>query len=150
YEPWLERDQAMIDILKTVGIEKGKKFNPDLRAQKTLREAIAEAHDYLQLRYEEAFQNAYFENTHWAVPASKELIDGLSTNFGDGNSYPIDARGLCFSYAFFSAKHPGAAQFYLMGIQDRDGNDFSGLNNYRLRVPANVPAEQYWSVTVYD
>ena len=28
-EPWLERDKAMIDQLKTIGIEKGKPFNPD-------------------------------------------------------------------------------------------------------------------------
>ena len=28
-EPWLERDKVMIDQLKSVGIEKGKPFNPD-------------------------------------------------------------------------------------------------------------------------
>jgi hypothetical protein len=30
-EPWLERDKAMIDQLKSIGIEKGKAFNPDPR-----------------------------------------------------------------------------------------------------------------------
>jgi hypothetical protein len=29
-EPWLGRDRAMIDILRTIGIEKGKPFNTDL------------------------------------------------------------------------------------------------------------------------
>ena len=29
YEPWIDRDRAMIDMLRSVGIEKGKKFNPD-------------------------------------------------------------------------------------------------------------------------
>jgi hypothetical protein len=28
-EPWLTRDKAMIDIVKSVGIEKGKRFDPD-------------------------------------------------------------------------------------------------------------------------
>ena len=28
-EPWLERDKVMIDMLKSIGIEKGKPFNPD-------------------------------------------------------------------------------------------------------------------------
>ena len=32
-EPWLERDKAMIDQLKTIGIEKGKTFKPDARTQ---------------------------------------------------------------------------------------------------------------------
>ena len=32
-EPWLERDKAMIDMLKTIGIEKGKPFKPDEKTQ---------------------------------------------------------------------------------------------------------------------
>jgi hypothetical protein len=28
-EPWLPRDKVMIDMLKSIGIEKGKPFNPD-------------------------------------------------------------------------------------------------------------------------
>ena len=32
-EPWLERDKAMIDQLKSIGIEKGKPFNPDPRTK---------------------------------------------------------------------------------------------------------------------
>ena len=28
-EPWLERDKAMIDQLRSLGIEKGKPFSPD-------------------------------------------------------------------------------------------------------------------------
>ena len=28
-EPWLDRDRAMIDMLKSIGIEKGKPFDPD-------------------------------------------------------------------------------------------------------------------------
>jgi hypothetical protein len=30
-EPWLERDKAMIDTLKAIGIEKGKPFKPDAK-----------------------------------------------------------------------------------------------------------------------
>ena len=32
-EPWLARDKAMIDPLKSIGIEKGKPFNPDAKTQ---------------------------------------------------------------------------------------------------------------------
>ena len=35
-EPWLERDKVMIDQLKTIGIEKGKPFNPDARTKEIL------------------------------------------------------------------------------------------------------------------
>ena len=52
--------------------------------------------------------------------------------------------------AFFSTKHSGVGQFYLMAIKDKDGQNFVGANTYRLTVPANVPVNQYWSATVYD
>ena len=42
-------------------------------------------------------------------------------NFANPDSYPVDARGRAYSYAFFSAKHLGAGQYYLMTIRDRDG-----------------------------
>ena len=29
YEPWLPRDKVMIDMLRSIGIEKGKEFKPD-------------------------------------------------------------------------------------------------------------------------
>src|SRR6476469_9726965 len=38
-EPWLSRDKAMIDQLKTIGIEKGKSFNPDANTKKILDDA---------------------------------------------------------------------------------------------------------------
>ena len=37
-----------------------------------------------------------------------------------------------------------------MSINDKAGVAFDGGKNYRLTVPANVPARQYWSVVVYD
>jgi hypothetical protein len=49
-EPWLERDKAMIGILKTIGIEKGKPFAPDAKTKAILEDGIAEAHAYLDSR----------------------------------------------------------------------------------------------------
>ncbi|HEX4609207.1 MAG TPA: DUF1254 domain-containing protein, partial [Urbifossiella sp.] len=42
-EPWLTRDKAMIDVLKTIGIEKGKPFTPDEKARRVLADAVREA-----------------------------------------------------------------------------------------------------------
>ena len=66
------------------------------------------------------------------------------------DSYPIDARGTAYSLAFFSAKHLGESQYYLLTGKDKDGNALEGNANYRLNVPANVPVTQYWSMTVYS
>ena len=74
----------------------------------------------------------------------------MSTNFADVNSYPVDGRGVTYSYAIFSAKHLGEGQFYLMAIADKAGRAFDGSRHYRLHVPANVPVKLYRSLTLYD
>src|SRR6476469_9947725 len=51
-EPWLERDKAMIDQLRSIGIEKGKPFKPDPRTREILEDAAGEAHAWLVARYE--------------------------------------------------------------------------------------------------
>jgi hypothetical protein len=66
------------------------------------------------------------------------------------NSYPVDGRGLGYSYAFIGIKRLGAGQLYAISIRDKDGEAFDGGKTYRLNVPSNVPVEQYWSVTAYD
>jgi len=150
YEPWLERDKAMIDQLKSIGIEKGKPFRPDPKTQMILNGAAREANAWLAARYDDLFHPPYFETSRWAVPATPDLIEAFGTHFAKPDSYPIDSRGRAYSMGFFSAKHLGAGQFYLMTIKDKDGKDFDGGSSYRLTVPANAPVKQYWSATVYD
>ena len=149
-EPWLERDKAMIDQLKSIGIEKGKPFSPDAKAQATLEEAAREARAWLDVQYESIFSPPFNEGSRWALPASPAVVEAMQTNFAKPNAYPVDGRGVTYSMAYFSAKHLGEGQFYLMTIVDKDGNGLDGANTYRLHVPPNAPVRLYWSATVYD
>lgn len=149
-EPWLERDKAMIDSLKSIGIEKGKPFNPDTKMQKLLEDAAREAHAWLDARHEAVFTLPFNAGTHWALPASPAMAEGIQTNFSDPNTYPVDDRGMTYSMAYSSAKKPGAGQFYLASIADKQGKPLDGGGTYRLNVPANAPVRLYWSATAYD
>lgn len=149
-EPWLTRDKVMIDQLKSIGIEKGKPFNPDPRTKDVLDDAAREAHDWLVARYEASFASSYGEGTHWTLPALREVIKGQQTFFGDPNVYHVDDRGVAYTYAYFCPKHMGAGSAYLLTIADKDGRMLDGETAYRLTVPAKVPVKQYWSATVYD
>ena len=151
-EPWLERDKAMIDQLKTIGIEKGESFKPDPGTQAILNNAAREAHAWLVARYEASFKLPYYAGGHWALPGSRELLEGQATFFAKPDMYPVDLRGVTFSYAYFTPKHLGGAagSFYLLTIADKDGRLLEGGTTYRLTVPANAPVRQYWSATVYD
>jgi len=148
-EPWLARDKLMIDILKSIGIEKGKPFKPDAKTRDILTSAAREAHALLESRYEGMF-TPYFDISRWAVPALPDYLNASQDGFSDPNAYPFDNRGLVFSFAFFTPKHLGEGQFYLMTVKDKDGQNFDGSKSYRLTVSANAPVNQYWSATVYD
>ena len=49
-EPWLMRDKVMIDLPKSIGIEKGKPFYPDSKMRDILKEAAREAYAALLRR----------------------------------------------------------------------------------------------------
>jgi hypothetical protein len=151
-EPWLTRDKAMIDVLKSIGIEKGNSFNPDAKARAILDDAAKEARAWLDLKYETMF-TPYYDGRRWALPVLPEVLHGLQTQFSNPDSYPIEGRGVTYTMAFFSPKHSGEAgggSFYLMTIKDKEGKAFDGGSTYRLTVPANAPVKQFWSATVYD
>ena len=78
-EPWLPRDKVMIDLLRSIGIEKGKPFKPDATTQKTLNAAINEAHSWLNTRYETVFPPYYgagqwFHSGHGRVNRNRRNI----------------------------------------------------------------------------
>ncbi len=148
-EPWLARDKAMIDPLKTIGIEKGKTFNPDARTIEILNAAAIEARDWLDQKLDAGFP-PFFPNARWAVPAFPELVEAGSSAYAETDIYPIDARALTYSIGYIGIKRLGTAQFYLLEGKDKDGRPLEGSHTYRLAVPANVPTKQYWSATVYD
>jgi hypothetical protein len=148
-EPWLARDKVMIGMLKSIGIEKGKPFNPDTQTQDVLNSAAREARALLEIRYEGMFR-PYFDISRWALPAMPDYLKASSNGFSDPNAYPVDSRGLAFTFAFFTPKHLGQGQSYLMTLKDKEGQNLDGGKSYRLAVPPNAPVSQYWSATVYD
>ncbi len=149
-EPWLERDRVMIDLLKTVGMEKGKPFAPSPEGEMHLLAALSDAHRWIDIQYE-AFPR-YYEGTQWFLPASPELFQSWGNGFTTENSYPVDQRGVNYYWGFSSLKRTGAGQhqLYIFATLDKEGKPLDGAKTYRLHVPADVPVSQYWSVTAYD
>jgi hypothetical protein len=148
-EPWLDRDRVMIDQLKSLGIERGKPFAPSAATKQALATGIREAQTLLAARYDAGLP-PFFEGSRWTYPAPPELVQAASADFAEPNAYPVDARGLAYSYAYIGIKRLGAGQFYLISIKDKDGQGYDGGKTYRLNVPPDAPVQQYWSVTAYD
>jgi len=148
-EPVLPRDLAMMNMLRSIGIEKGKQFAPDATTNAALENAIAEAKAFFQDLQISALK-PYWEGAHWALPD----LSGVKTEFSyqSTDMLDVDYRGMggFFFWAPPKKSDASAPTIYVNAVADADGKPLSGDRTYRLRVPANVPAKQYWSATVYD
>lgn len=151
-EPVAERDRFFMAMLKPLGLEKGKPFAPDERQKKILTEAVlvgeamAKANDFFNPRLE---QSHYADGSAWEI-ATTSPVDQRWENYD-----ALDGRAAWFYEAVtndtaMQSKTPGQGQIYLGTYRDSDGEWLDGGENYTLTVPADVPAAEFWSLTVYD
>jgi hypothetical protein len=150
-EPVYERDRFFLSMLKPLGIEKGKPFQPEWRQERILieaalvGEAMAKANDFTK-RMEDAH---YVDGSHWEF-ATVSPPDQRRENYD-----ALDGRAAWFYEAVTNdpAMHgqkTGKGQVYLAAYKDKDGDWLDGGRNYILHVPPNAPAETFWSITLYD
>jgi hypothetical protein len=148
-EPVLPRDLAMMTMLRSVGIEKGRQFAPDEGVKSALGAAIKEAQASM-IDTLSGDLPPYWEGARWALPDAA----GMKTlfSFQTPEMLDYDARGMLnyFAWAPPMKQDENAPSIYLQTLWDRDGQSLVGDHGYRLRVPPNVPAKQYWSLTLYD
>jgi hypothetical protein len=90
----------------------------------------------------------YWPDGSWDVPVPPIGPQSGFTWEADG-LVDVDARGIAFFSFFCPPKRLGTGQFYVVTFRDGTGQRLRGGATYRLRVPADVPVHQFWSVTAY-
>ncbi|WCT12281.1 DUF1254 domain-containing protein [Mucilaginibacter jinjuensis] len=151
-EPVEERDRFFMSWLNNLGIIKGKPFNPTERQKKIL---IAAATRGKQMAMANSFDKRLDSIYHWQGRKWDYVMALTNSNQRAANydeffrrtSYFFEA--VTFSNAMIS-KTPNLGQAYLGAYEDKDGNWLEGNNSYTLHIPANPPAVNFWSVTIYD
>ncbi|MEN8760535.1 MAG: alkyl sulfatase dimerization domain-containing protein [Desulfobacterales bacterium] len=148
------QDMAMLGILETLGIAHGRPFEPDERLRTILTEAAEVGRAMAkplawQPRIPKDTLYAYPEKRHW-----KYIFLGDPT-FHTLDYMAIDQRSKYGFEAIGTPKSmvvavPGQGSQYIGADHDSEGNWLSGENTYRIRLPKDVPANMFWSLTAYD
>ncbi len=151
-EPVDARDMMMTAMLRPLGIVHGTPFAPDARQRQILEQAalVGEA---------SARANAYAKRMEgarvWPDRGWEMSLMLTETDQQTETHTQLDERASWFYEAVgvsegMMCRTVGAGQCYLETQKDSQGDWLDGGRNYRLRVPANAPVEQFWSFSVYD
>jgi hypothetical protein len=142
------RDLQMLGMLLPLGIEKGKEFKPDPATRTQLKVAAAEAQAWL-IEGIISTSERYWPDGKWNIPAPP-VATKTEFLWEVPNYFDVDARGITLASFFGPVAKLGAGSFYLNTFFDKSGGRLTGANTYRLHVPPNVPASEFWSLTAYD
>ena len=152
-EPVQERDKAMMGMLASLGMEKGKPFNPDAETKQAMLEGLQRAWAKMQAYLVTPGKATllFWNNRRWGTLVN--LPDGqakLGFPFVTEDRILIDERAGYYFYATALPKTLGGGSFYLTGWRDQNDKLFDGTSTYRLRVPKDTPAKDFWSIIVYS
>jgi hypothetical protein len=150
-EPVEDRDRFFMAWLQNLVIQKGKPFQPDARQTKILTEGVFVGEAMAKaLSFSQRFAGSFYRpDANWVYILMLDPMQDLP------NYSQFDRRAAYFYQALGVTKGmisqtPGEGQAYLVTYSDKEGQVLDGAKTYRLHVPPNPPAKQFWSVTGYD
>ncbi len=139
--------------LALLGIVKGEPFAPDERMRQILDEGAT-----VGAAIARTITFAPRDEATYIWPGDANWINPFTIGnheFLTGGYRHLDAR-VMFHYAAtgitpaMAIAMPGIGSQYAGVIRDRDGKPLDGSRSYKLTLPRDVPAKDFWSVVLYD
>ncbi len=153
YEPNEAFSPELLGLLASIGIEKGKTFAPDEKMRKTLAEAAAVGNATARaILFKTRMKEAYvYPNSSWFFA----FVGGSYEFLSQPGVRNLDARTLFHYYATgitpaMALKMVGIGSQYAAATTDSEGKALDGSKTYKIHLPPNIPAKNFWSFVVYD
>ncbi|KIF52282.1 DUF1214 domain-containing protein [Vibrio owensii] len=155
-EPVAERDRMMHDMLRPLGIEKGKPFEPNAEQVKIMKEAVVLGEAMTKNidfnKTGRLHQSEYGpEGNRW------EVATASTPNQDRAYGMDLDGRAAWFyeavtnDIAMHGFENGGWGQIYLDNYRDGEGYGLNGSNHYTLTLDGDVNyADLFWTITVYN
>lgn len=154
-EPVSFIDPELRGLMASIGIQKGKPFAPDEHMAALLTDGVAIGNATARsLMFQPQDDTVYvYPDRLWKTAFVggdyRWLIDD-----GEGGRN-LDARTYFFYMATVNTpamalKLIGKGSQYAMLDKSKDSAYLNGSKTYKLNIPANVPAKNFWSVVAYD
>jgi len=152
-EPVEGLDVETRGLLASIGIKKGVEFKPDARMKKILTDAAkigSVTSRALTARPRDQRHYLYPGERIWTNP----FINGRFDFLLDGERL-LDSRVYMHFYATgitpaMAIKNVGKGSQYAIAYLDKEGNALNGSKTYKINLPPNIPAKDFWSFTLYD
>ncbi|MCC2032766.1 DUF1254 domain-containing protein [Microbacterium sp. BWT-G7] len=151
-EPVGALDPERAGTLRSLGITHAKPFAPDERLRGILDQA---ARTGAAMARATLYAARDPESLRWEGSSWKEGFVGGNYEFLSDGARNLDARTL-FHYAAtvitpaMAHAQVGAGSAYIYTAEDADGALLDGAETYSLRIPADPPAKNFWSIDIYD
>lgn len=162
-------DPELAGQFAAIGIIKGQKFAPDARLRKILNRAVAVGNASARVLGTGAHPDNNFrwygdDSAWWMMlweggynfinPPPMITKEGVKP-FPNTGARKLHSRTSAF-YTItgitpaMCMRLPGVGSQYLTGNVDSQNKPLDGSKTYKVVLPKDVPAERFWSLTVYD
>jgi len=169
-EPATSYDVELAGQLAAIGIVHGKPFAPDDNAKRVLTDAAKFGNAtgrVLNWRYAGMHPDwNYYDGSNWGnmlweggynfeTPPPEITKEGMFKQNPPTGARTLDSRtAFYFGYTLDSPgmimRLPGVGSQYLMSFLDSNSEPYDGGQTYKVTLPKDIPAEAFWSFTVYD
>ena len=146
------RDKVMMGMLASLGIQKGKPYDPDAKTRKAMRQAVIDAYYYMQQRmlHPDDPSRIWWQDKHWYDVLFHDANREFAYDYAD--RIDLDNRADRYYPGTYYPKKvsPKPAVQYVYALADKNGDELQGGKTYSFTMPAKVPVKQFWSLVIYD